>query len=96
MKFPIPEVTIPVLMISAIALSACGNKSLLGKFQELQQKGETYAAKGLSETVVYRCSTMSVDQRKHLLDEVNADLQAKGSPARASSLDCDGSGTPDF
>ena len=85
---------IPVIL--AFGLSACEGASLLGKFQELQQKGESYAAQGLSEVVVYRCGTMTDEQRKHLLDEVNADLQAKGSQARASSLDCDGSGTPDF
>ena len=86
---------IPVIL--AFGLSACEGASLLGKFQELQAKGEEkYLAPAASEVVSYRCGTMSVEQRRNLLNAINDDLAAKGSQARASSLDCDGSGTPDF
>lgn len=87
---------IPALVASGIGLSACEGVSLLGKFQEYQAKGETYAAKGLSEVVVYRCGTMSDAQRRNLLDSVNNDLAAKGNAARAVALDCDGDGQPDL
>ena len=92
MKFFAKLLVIPALLF----LGACeGGVSLLGKFKEYQSKGETYAAKGLSEVVTYRCTTMSELERANLLDSVNNDLAAKGSLARASALDCDGDGQPD-
>ena len=80
---------------AALTLAACENTSLLGKFQDLQQKGETHAAKGVAEVVVYRCGTMNDARRAHLLDQVNQQLAAKGSNARAVALDCNGDGQPD-
>ncbi|MDJ0513096.1 MAG: hypothetical protein QNJ62_06600 [Methyloceanibacter sp.] len=88
------RIFIPIFL--ALALSACGNTSLLGKFQDLQAKGEKHAAKGLSEVLVYRCGTMSVAQRQNLVNAINADLTAKGNPAQAKAADCDGDGNSDF
>ena len=39
---------------------------------------------------------MTLEQRKGLAMKVDADLAAKGSPARTKALDCDGDGASDF
>ena len=89
-------ITIAALFGVATVLSACGNTSLLSKFQDLQAKGEVHAAKGLSEVLVYRCKTMTVAQRENLVNAVNGDLLKKNEVAQAKAADCDGDGVSDF
>ena len=90
--------TVPAIFRRAVrsATAACGDASLLSKFQELQAKGETHAAKGLSEVLAYRCGTMTVAQRQNLVNAVNGDLLKKNEVAQAKAADCDGDGLSDF
>ncbi len=81
----------PTLMLAA--LTACDGTSLVAKFKDYQARGETVAARGLAEIVVYRCSLMSAEERKNLAAAMNAEL---AGAHRVSALDCDADGVPDF
>lgn len=74
-------------------LSACAGGSMVAKFKEYQAKGETVAAKGLAEIVVYRCQLMSPAERQNLAAALDEEL---GGLHKVSALDCDANGEPDF
>ena len=84
-----------LILVLPIVLAGCST-TLVEKFNEYRDKGEDYAAKGLVEVAAYRCENMSLEQRKNLVDAFNAEAQAKGATFRASALDCNGDGEPDF
>jgi len=54
-----------------------------------------FAAEGAGRAVVGECA-LSTGERGKNLAAVNAWLGAAGYPHRASALDCDGDGAPDF
>lgn len=87
----IRSLAVPVIALGL--LTACEGTSLVAKFKEYQAKGETIAARGLAEIVVYRCSLMSPDERQNLAVALNREL---GGAHRVSALDCDADGAPDF
>ena len=89
----ITKTLLPLLL--ATSLASCTGQSLVGKFKDLQAKGEAKAAPALAEVVDYRCTFMTEVDRAKLLAGVNGELALRGSVARAAPLDCDGDGAPD-
>lgn len=90
----ITKTLLPILL--ATSLASCAGQSMVGKFKDLQSKGEDKAAPAVAEVVEYRCAFMSEQDRANLLARVNAELTARSSSARATALDCDGDGAPDL
>lgn len=82
----------PLLLL----LPACEGSSLVGKFQEYRALGEDKLAPAMSEVVIFRCGSLSLQERTRLAEKINAANAAKGSAARVSALDCDGDSEPDF
>ena len=71
-----------------LALAGCAG---LMAVQEKAQDGARAAAVPAIEA---ECK-LSAELRRDRLDRINADLAARGSPARVIPIDCDGDGQPD-
>ena len=77
-----------------LPLAACGG-TLADKAKELHAKGIETAGKGFGELTIIECAR-SDENRKRSLEAVNNYLATQGRTERATALDCDGDGAPDF
>ena len=68
---------------------------LADKARELHSKGIEVAAKGFGELTIVECAR-SLENRKRSLEALNNYLATQGRTERATALDCNGDGAPDF
>ncbi len=81
---------------AVLLLTACsGAGTIADKARELHGKGIEVAAKGFGELTIVECAR-SLENRKRSLEALNSYLATQGRTERATALDCNGDGTPDF
>lgn len=84
-----------IAVMAALALTGCNAATLLDTYQDARSKGREYVGRAYAPLVLTECAR-SPEDRKLVLDAINARLEEMAAVERATAFDCDGDGVADF